>query len=396
MAGNHLLSEKVFLFHNMNTSTGYVKTILQMFRAFMETKVADDTFLFIERIFIPLITQVFHEGETNVPEIPTLRDWCQHTLRNIQIELAVLPLPEGCPRDCYAQAVTWSEIGIALRTHDVTLDINLHVPQSRKQILWNPDWLMEAQKTYDDFHHLGINDPNRTSLNNHLVLGLNKFLHEFAHCLTVAILDYERDMHNLPVVGAVEVERFDNTPVRLGVKLTKQGDKIIIDGDMGYVLQGLLFGNDLRLKMLRYAGGGNPWRPRGIFFEQGRFEQNINKTGNIVEKAVIFGFEFNQEVTERSFSQNILSRWVAYMAAPTPENAVLWWNSFTVNLEYLSRFDRSTIATIVTKSKKSRKNADTSTNLLYLLKEVVDEGPEELMCTAEPPTIYAGEVRKKC
>lgn len=398
----------------------FLNRITQMFNLFVNAPHPTlNQWLFIETFVIPLMKQVFTAGDIrddDIPEDQVLRARAFNIIQNLRVELINRTGIDNssCRQSCYVQTVFFAQVEIDAINAENAANSNgrpREVPQSRAQIIFNSDWIQRAESNMDYFG-ADLDRAIRTELNAHLVVGLDKLLHAFCHVLTYGMLDFEQEIKQQLVNNAAAadggggiVDRFNNTPVAIGVKIVRNGNKKSkkrkfspskqtreVYGDMGYAFQQLLMGNNLRLKLRKPTK--NLWKSGGVYFEQGTVENAVTKFGNAKDYAVIRAFTFTETKDELDYIQNILIGFNNYYASPTDATALNWLHSFQVDFTLLSQDTSFSERIAISDKSKTRKNA-ADINLLSLFNEDAAEYSSYEDGLLEYPVLVIGGVTKK-
>lgn len=337
MSDNNLLTPANFVVRDKLLDSGYFTMILGLVIQFVNARDANGEFLFIDRIMIPIVKQVFTEGETRPPPDAELR----MTARAMFQDHVITLLASGCDDDCYGQ----------------------YVP-NRKRILMNEDWMTRANIAFQDITALdqveNAADVLRQECELHVVGGFAKVLHELMHSFTAKILEYEAavkvklaEAATTPstantTTSAEEIVPFTVTPTKVGIRFKIEPQGVI--GDMGCALPDLLFGHGLRFKF-RYEP--TIWTPLSIYFERCTV---VTKDSTVQRKT----FSFPNRVNEFNLVRRIILAFRNYCTTATPETSADLYNSFHVDETQLKETGKSDVRKFPIEKSKKRKRAELS------------------------------------
>jgi hypothetical protein len=386
--------------------------VLEMFDDLVNSNDDQGQPLFLNRVFVPLLTRILRAGGTPVPSDDNIRGFCNSMVQGHQVVLSCVNDPAvGCPITCYAQASVPLSQG-----HPNYAPPPPGSPPQEIIVYWNYQWLRRATALYDrETAKVNIREPLNIQsmnialieLNLHLVTALDKLVHEFMHTFTEKILDWERAQSG-------RRDRFTRTPVKVGVKSllvqksttssssssSTAASRKDVEGDMGYGFQDELFGNSLRLKMEYKLSPAVGWIAKGAFFESGVIQDVPATTTSLPtpkkkqaitkqKRAVISYRDFLDPTDMFLYIAGIRMAIENYHTTPNAVNAVAMYDSFRVNLAQCDS-PRVCYDEVLTAAQLDRKHA--SADLSQYLSEfaVTSEFPG-----VEPASTIVGYASRK-
>jgi hypothetical protein len=186
--------------------------------------IADDSFLRI--LLLPVITTIFEITETKLPRANVLHSFGKEIIKKLVIEISI----GGCSPGTFAHA---------------------HTKRNMSMFCIHADWEIQSEQVYETYLAQEIKKNISQTLSDHIshnmVFTVVKFLHEIFHLLTPAILELEFETRKLVDPTA---RKYHSTPLFAGSKIGKVPHQQLC-GDMGFVMEEILFGQHLRLYIER-------------------------------------------------------------------------------------------------------------------------------------------------
>jgi hypothetical protein len=283
-------------------------------------------YLFVERVFCPLISKIFFTAGTPLPATRDVYAYCVNQLFNGYSAIVSFDADSSY----YGQAIP--------------KNIQNTQPATDHWITFNTDWMQEALASYKKNvnvdHH--TDSMGAFQLNIHMVVACVKFLHEFTHTLTYSMLKYEFECR---AVIESQPEMYQNTPTKIGTRVAgAPGKPKTLLGDLGYGFEEIFLSSNFRI-FLDTARIGL-WKPDNIQFVTSLYGQRpaTTKSGTIKKQATIQDYVKLHQIhvpldEAMPYLSGIRDAYGAYQDAlqrndqvTTSNAAVAFYNSFEVSV----------------------------------------------------------------
>jgi hypothetical protein len=299
---------------NIFASSLFLNKIIDLSLTFINAK-DGQSFLFIDRVLIPLISEIFQLSGTTLPDHSRIINFIQNMCSSWQIEIKV-------PGECGNSALARTS-----RAGDI--------------IHFNPSWILRADLSYQkeiEVDILSIQNCFESAI--HEIVGCLKLMHEILHTFTPKILAFENAIRTEENPNSAQGE-MKNTPIKLGTKPVGKGSVI---GDMGYGLEEILMGRGLHL-FLEYSNRAHhsiqKFTAKGLYFERRQQEEVVlgKRAANVAHPSMKYSFEllkFANEDILIDYLYEIRKAFKEHLADNTnSSNARSLYDCFKINLEQL-------------------------------------------------------------
>lgn len=227
----------------------FVKNVVSGTLAIVNATGSDGKFLFLDKIVIPIIVEIFNVASTPTPNDAALTHFAEHLF------------------DGYA---FFLRIGGSSMYFGTT---------SSSTILLNAEWVVAAEDAMEsELVDLPATHCERFEANVHVIIGVQQVISQILRIVAERILEFEQ-IHRCAQPGSSKMKCYRSTPVKVGPR--KVGKDSVV-GDVGYAFEELMLGSHLRVMLDRAlsasrgrSGCRRTWEPVRIYFEQ--CEQNKTK-----------------------------------------------------------------------------------------------------------------------
>jgi hypothetical protein len=334
----------------------------------------DGKFLFLDRIVLPLLRNIFEQVGTPTPPDSNLTAWITKTLESHVVSITV-----GAEEDCFMET---------------------RVPSNFKHcsptIYWNANWLKDANNRFElGANRTDFSDIHLFELNMHLIIGVVKLIHAFVNTLINKILQYECDIKSSSSLSSSTgpLLPFPHVPPQIGSKfLNRKNNKNSLQGNPGLAAEGFLLGDGLRIKM-QYISPSQ-FSPQYLYFEKSKAvdeqistntkkngrkrkaeealgERNGNVKGDegqegreeetlsLQSHIYLFRSSFEQIFTSLSYLGPLRQAMETYHSNPCPSaaDAVNLYNAFSVSNTGNTLQEWNIIDTVIPKSSMARRRS---------------------------------------